>query len=349
MPSAPAKSSGLFLLLSTGDCGCGERGHGAGRPGAGNNRPTDAARACAVHPRYCGNADRHGRVPGSARASLPPRERAAKANNTRFVHYTSAAATDPFPKKRSRRGGGVAGALGHDLPRAWRQVLTCSPTRPADGARFNISEDRGRERPITETRPPFARRGFPIRIGAWHTSRKLHDHLQRIKPPPSTLIIGRGLPTRWLSCSAGTTSTPPSSRNARGSTCISRGARRTTLQIGPRCPPITCGQLPIGRSDERGFTLHDRALQRHRRGAGPSQEPDDRSRRLSGAARMSPDELIELRQRVTSSRSASVARRAANAPRLAPARPARPLARRAARRRCPWHRGIASPQGKVVP
>jgi hypothetical protein len=32
---------GLFFT----NCGWGERGYGAGRPGAGNNRPTDAARA----------------------------------------------------------------------------------------------------------------------------------------------------------------------------------------------------------------------------------------------------------------------------------------------------------------
>jgi hypothetical protein len=90
----------------------------------------------------------------------------------------------------------------------------------------------------------------PDRIGAWPERRKPLDRLERIEPPPSTLIIGRGLPTRWLSCSAGTTSTPPSSRNARGSTCISRGGRRTMLQIAPRYTPITCARQPSGCGDD---------------------------------------------------------------------------------------------------
>jgi hypothetical protein len=40
--------------------------------------------------------------------------------------------------------------------------------------------------------------------------------------PPSRPTSRRGLPMRWLRCSASTTSTPPSSRWAYGATCISR-------------------------------------------------------------------------------------------------------------------------------
>jgi hypothetical protein len=63
---------------------------------------------------------------------------------------------------------------------------------------------------------------------------------------------------------------------------------------------------------------------------------------------MSPDELIELRQRVTSSRSASVARRAANAPRVACASSTPPGASRSPQT-LPLAQGNRVPAGEGSP
>jgi hypothetical protein len=60
--------------------------------------------------------------------------------------------------------------------------------------------------------------------------------------PPSKPTTRRGLPTPWLSYSAGTTSTPPSSRCAYRGTRISSAAIRR--QPTRRCPPTT-GSLRV--------------------------------------------------------------------------------------------------------
>jgi hypothetical protein len=68
--------------------------------------------------------------------------------------------------------------------------------------------------------------------------------------PPSGLISRRGLPTRWLSCSASTTSILARSRCACGGTCISRAAHRVMPRTRRRCPPTKRARPPIGGSGD---------------------------------------------------------------------------------------------------
>jgi hypothetical protein len=88
-------------------------------------------------------------------------------------------------------------------------------------------------------RPPSGIRGAMA-----HARQRLPDH-RRQPEPPSKPTSRRGLPTRWLSCSGSTTSTPARSRCACGGISISRGALRRRPPTRRRCPPTTGSRLRI--------------------------------------------------------------------------------------------------------
>jgi hypothetical protein len=83
---------------------------------------------------------------------------------------------------------------------------------------------------------------LPDRIGAWHTSQELPDHLE----PPSKPITRFGNGQRGRLWPNAMMSRPARFQRAYGSGYISRGSHRRTPRIGRSSPLTSSAWLPIG-------------------------------------------------------------------------------------------------------